>query len=165
MLGTMVAGRYSATFNSVDVGFTRQGFELEFMFKQEVIDETDLYGMSTIDAVLRGADGFVSAILREWKAGPKSILWALGGGVLGKVFSAAVPNGVFASDKALPFVMTSTANTPAAADPATLTASKAFIAPNYNPRILFDSRLRETPIRFQMFPYASSTDTILFSTP
>ena len=67
-LGTFIAGRYGATFNAVDVGMSRQGFELEFAFKQEVIDETDIYGMSTIDFIQRGADVFLSATLREYKA-------------------------------------------------------------------------------------------------
>lgn len=164
MLGTLVAGRYSCTWNSVDTGYTRSGFELAFEFKHEVIEETDLYGMTTIDTVVRGCDATLTATLKEYKAGSTALLWALGGGTLGKVFTAAVPCGVFASDKALALVLTSTANTPAAAAPATLTASKAWIAPRYNPRIILDSRLREVPIQMQLFPYASSTDIILFST-
>ncbi len=164
MLGTFVAGRYSATFNTVDIGMTRAGFELDFEFKHEVVNETDLFGMSTVDLVTQGADGFVSAQLKEWKAGSKAILWPLGGGTLGKVFSSAVPVGMFASDLAQALVFTSTTNTSAAAAPATLTASKSWIAPNYNPKILLMSKLREVPIRMQMLPYASSTDTILFST-
>lgn len=163
-LGTLIAGRYSCTWNAVDTGYTRQGFELEFLYKHEILDESDLYGQSTVEAVIRGCDGFLSASLREYKAGSTAILWPIGGGSLGKVFTAAKPCGILATDQALSLVLTATANTPAAAAPATLTASKAWIAPNYNPRILLDSRLREVPIRMQLFPYASSTDIILFST-
>jgi hypothetical protein len=163
-LGTLIAGRYSCTWNAVDTGYTRTGFELEFQYKHEVLDESDLYGLTTVDAVTRGCDGFLSATLREYKAGSTALLWPVGGGVLGKVFSTAKPAGLLASDQALALVLTSTANTPAAAAPATLTASKAWIAPNYNPRIILDSRLREVPIRMQLFPYASASDIILFST-
>lgn len=164
MLGAFVAGRYAASFSAVDIGMTRQGFELEFAFKQELIDESDLYGLTTLDAVRRGCDVFLSATLKEWNAGSRSVLWPIGGGAMGKIFTSAVPNGSFDTDLAKPLVLTSTAGTAAALSPATLTAAKAWIAPNYNPRILFDSRLREVPIRLIFYPYASSSDTIAFST-
>ncbi len=164
MLGSMVAGRYSATWDAVDIGFSRTGLELDFQFKQEVIDETDLYGMTTIDMIMRGADVHLSATLREWKTGSKALLWAIGGGVLGKIFSAAVPCGSFASDLASALVMTGTAGTTAQATLATLTGSKAFPAANFNPKILFDSRLREIPMRLILFPYASGSDLVAFST-
>lgn len=134
------------------------------MFKFEEIDESDAYGMTLIDALYRGASGYVNANLREYKAGSKAILWAVGGGTLGQIMSATKPVGILASDQAVAFVMTATANTPAAASPATLTVSKAWIAPNYNPRLLFDSRLREVPIRLSMFPSDSSGAVTLFTT-
>lgn len=164
MLGTMVAGRYSAAWNAVDIGYSRQGFNLEFQFKHEAIAESDLFGLSTTDLVLRGADVHMDATLREWKAGSTALLWMLGAGVLGKVASTAKPLGDFASNNAQALVLTSTANTPAAAAPATLTALKAWMAENYNPKILLDSRLREIPIRLIFLPYLSATDEIRFST-
>lgn len=164
MLGAFVAGRYAATYSSVAIGMAKQGIELEFQFKQEMVDESDLFGLSTIDMIIRGADVFASAMLKEWNAGSKSLLWAIGGGVLGKIFTAAVPCSVFASTLAQSLVLTATAGTAAAASPATLTAATAFPAPSFNPKILLDSRLRELPVRMICFPYASSTDTIAFST-
>lgn len=163
-LGVLVAGRYSCTYNSVDVGFSRQGFELSFQFKQEEINESDLYGLSLIDCVLRGADVSLTAVLREYKAGSLACLWPLGGGTLGRIASAAVPIGSLATNLAAPLVLTSTANTPAAASPASLTAPLSFMAPNYNPRILFDSRLREVPIQQHFFPSVSGGNLSAFST-
>lgn len=163
-LGTFVAGRYAATWNAVSIGLARQGLEMEVQLKQEVIDETDAYGMTIIDFVMRGADVYFSANLREWIAGSKSLIWAIGGGSLGKIFTAAVPCGVFAYDLSQALVLTATANTPAATSPATLTASKAFPAPSFNTKILFDSRIRDLPVRMICFPYASGSDTIALST-
>lgn len=164
MLGTMVAGRYSCVWNAVDIGYTRSGFNLEFQFKHEAIAESDLYGLSTTDLVLRGADVYMGATLREWKAGSTALLWMLGAGVMGTVATPAKPLGDFASNNAPALVLSSTANTPAAAAPATLTASKAWMAENYNPKILLDSRLREVPIRLIFLPYLSTSNQICFST-
>lgn len=164
-LGTFVSGRYSSTYNSNTLGIARAGYSLDFQFKDEALDETDAYGLSTIDLIRRGADCHLSAILKEWLTGSKAILWAIGGGTLGKIFTAAVPAGSFAYDSAQALVLTAVSNTTAATlGPATLTASKAYPAANYNPEILLDSRLREVPIRLILFPYASSSDTIAFST-
>lgn len=164
MLGTFVAGRYSATYNANSLGIMERGYELDFQLKQELVDESDLYGMQIIDMFIQGCDSYVSMMAKEWLTGSKAILWALGGGVLGKIFSAAVPCGASAYDLSQSLVFTATANTPAATSPATLTASKAFPAPNFNPKTLLNSRLRQLPLRMLMFPYASSSDTIAFST-
>ncbi len=163
-LGAFVAGRYSATLNAVAIGMSKQGFELEFQFKHEVIEESDLYGLTILDLIVRGANTYVSAMLKEWNAGSKAILWSLGGSVLGKIFSTAVPCGSLASALASPLVFTSTANTPAAASPATLTASLAYPADNFNPKTLFDSRLRELPVRMIALPSVSGSDLVGFST-
>ena len=163
-LGTFIAGRYTATFNAVDIGISRTGFELEFQFKQEAIDETDAYGLTTIDMIHRGCDTLLNATLREYKAGSKAILWPIGGGTIGKIASVAKPIGTLASDNAAALVFTSVANTPAASSPATLTASKAWIAPNYNPRILFDSRLRDVPIRMIFLPADAVGEVTAFTT-
>lgn len=163
-LGTFIAGRYSATFNAVDVGMSRQGFELEFRFKQEEIAESDLFGLTTIDMIMRGADAFLRATLKEYKTGSLAALWQIGGAALGKIASAAVPIGVLASSLAQALVLTSTAATPAAAAPATLTGSLACLAPNYNPRIIFDSRLREVPIEMILLPSLSGGNLTVFST-
>jgi len=145
------------------VGITRTGYELQFNAKMEAIDETDLYGLTLIELIHRGIDAAIQWAAREYKAGSTGPAWPWGGGTLGKVFSSAVPCGVLASDTAQALVLTSTASTPAAAAPATLTASKAILAPNFNVNLLFDSRLREVPVRMQLLPYSSS-GTVHFTT-
>jgi len=163
-LGTFIAGRMSAAYNSVDVGMTRQGHEIEVQLKADLIDETDLYGLTMVDAVMRGGDAFYNAVFREYKAGPISILTRPFGGTLGLLTNAANPIGTLLSDKAQALVLTATAGTPAALTPATLTASKAILAENYPVKIVHDSRLKELPIRMRLFPYVSGSDTIFFST-
>lgn len=163
-LGTLISGRYSAAYDAVDAGMTRQGHEIEVSLKQEMVDESDLYGLSVIDAVLRGGDCFYQANFREYKAGSLGIFTAPFGGTLGLLANAANPLGVLASNLAKALVLTSTTGTPAAAAPATLTASKALLAENYPVKLLFDSRLREVPVRMRLYPYTNSTDTIWFST-
>ena len=164
MLGTFVAGRYSATYGAANIGIAEDGYDLEFQFKQELIDKTDAYAQTIIDMIMQGCDTYVSANLIEWLSGSKTLMWATGGGVMGKIFTSAVPPAAFASDLAGALVLTSTTNTTAAASPATLTGSKAFMAPNFNPRILMDSRLRKLPARMILLPYTSGSDLIAFST-
>lgn len=164
-LGTLIAGHSTGTLASVALGMTRQGYELEVVQKQEPVDESDVFGLSTIDWVIRGADCFMSAMFKEYKAGPISAIWGpWAAGAIGKLMTSSTPMSRLASDTAAALVLTAAANTPAAATPASLTASKALLAPGYNPKILFDSRLRELPMRLMLLPYSSSTDHIFFST-
>jgi hypothetical protein len=163
-LATLIAGRYSAVYNSVDVGITRQGHEIEVALKAEVIDESDLYGLSMIDLIHRGGNAFYQANFREYKAGSISVLTAPFAGTLGILVNAANPVGAVGSDKAQALVLTAATGTPAATSPATLTASKAILAEDYPVKLLFDSRLREIPVRMRLIPYASSQNTIWFST-
>lgn len=163
-IGTWICGAYTASWSSTSVGVTKNGWELELQYKQEAIDETDVYGASTLDLIYRGIDALMSATLREWKAGSTAPLWQVGGGVLGKTVSAAVPIGVLGTTLAQAFVLTSTAATPAVAAPATLTIAAAIFAPSFNPRIIFDSRLREIPLKLMALPQNSAGVITLFST-
>jgi hypothetical protein len=160
-LDTLVAGAYAATYNSVGVGITRQGFELQQQLKQEVIAESDAYGEATIDWIYRGGDAFLQYLARAYKAGSTTPFWPWGGGSLGVMVTAASPIGQLASNVAVATVLSSTANTPAAAAPASLTASKALLAPNFDGRLLYDSRLREVPTRLQLLPYTSNPSTTI----
>ena len=162
-LGVFVAGAYTGTYNGVATGMTRQGHELEFTLKQETINESDLYGLTTIDAVLRGGDCFYQAEFREYKAGSLACFTTPFTGSVGSIFSAAKPIGRLASSEALALVLTSVANTPAAATPATLTASQALLAEGYPVKLLYDSRLRPVPIRMQLYPTVSGGTGSWFS--
>lgn len=159
-LDTLIAGHYTGTYNSVSVGITRQGFELQQMLRQEVIAESDAYGESTIDYVYRGGDCYLQYLCRAYKAGSTTPFWPWGS--LGVMATSAAPMGRLASAVAAATVLTSVANTPAAAAPATLTATLSILAPNFDGKLLYDSRLREVPVRLQLLPYTSA-GTIWFS--
>jgi hypothetical protein len=85
-------------------------------------------------------------------------------GSLGVIFTAAAPIARLASAVAAAMVLTSTANTPAAASPASLTGSLSILAPNYPGSLLFDSRLREVPVRLALLPSVNSGTGTHFTT-
>lgn len=159
-LGTFVAGAYSSAYNSVACGITRLGYEIEITLKQETLNETDKYGLSTIDAVLRGGDCTLMAEFREYRAGSISAMTRPFTGTLGGLLTAASPIGRWATDVAVPLVLTSTPATTAVASPATLTASYALLAEGYPTKILMDSRLRNVPIKFQLYPWEYPSGTV-----
>ena len=53
--------------------------------------------------------------------------------------------------KAQALVLTAVANTPAATSPATLTATKSIISPDNNFQLIFNSTLREVPLKWDVF--------------
>lgn len=163
-LATWVAGRYSATWAASDLGVTRRGWELDVEFKEEAINETDLFGQAMVDAVMRGADVSLSAELTEWTTTTRAAMWHIGGGTWGRIATTAAPIGILKSSIAVALVLSSTANTPAAAAPATLTAAGAVYAANANPRVVLDSRLRTIPMRWQFLPSYSGGTLSAFST-
>lgn len=147
---TLIAGAYTGTYNSVAVGPTQKGFELSQSFKTELIDETDQWGLTVIDAVYRGGEAFLQFESRTYKAGATTPFapW----GALGVVATTTAPIGRLASNVAAATVLTAVANTPAAAAPASLTASLSLLAENFDGKLLFDSRLRNVPVRLRLYP-------------
>lgn len=147
-LGTFIAGRYSSTWNSVAMGIMENGYDVSYDPKQELINRSDQYGDTLLDMVYRGGDWSMQCDTLEWMAGVTGPAFPFGTalGVLGTI-------GRLCSDIAAALVLTATAGTPAAAAPATLTASKAILAANANPRIILNSVLRKVPIRFTFLPY------------
>lgn len=152
---TFVAGAYGGTYNAVGVGITGGGFEYEQTMKQEVIDESDVHGGTTMDYIYRGGDAYLSFECLGYKAGSTTPFWPWGGGSIHVGSTTAAPIGRLASATAQAFVLTATANTPAAAAPATHTGPNAILAPNFNGKLLFHSKLRKVPIRLQYLPYVS----------
>ena len=161
-IDTFIAGRYSGTYNSVDVGITEEGYTLSQDSAAHLINNTDAFGDSIIDWVYRGGNVSLQFEGKAYKAGAITPFWPYA--ALGKLSTTAAPIGRLASDIALAMVLTAVANTPAAATPATLTGSKSILAPNNPANLLFNSKVRNVPVRLQLLPYASSTDYIWFST-
>lgn len=172
-LDTLIAGRYSATYNANDVGITRDGYALTIDSEWEEIGETDAWGQSVIDGVWRGGNCFLQFTSVAYKTGSLQAFWPFGGplagpGVLGVLFDSTqatpLPIAQLASNIAKAFVLTATAGTPAAATPATLTATAALLARNNNGRIMLNSKLRDVPVRLRLYPFTSAGITRFFTT-
>lgn len=138
----------------MDVGIQESGFELQFEPKERLINQSDAYADTIIDAIYAGGDHYLQFTALGYKSGSYTPMWPFGAlGVFGVI-------GRLHSDLAQAFVLTSTTGTPAVATPATLTASKALLAANSNPRLLFDTSLRKVPIRLRLYPYDSGAGVI-----
>lgn len=161
-LESFITGRYTATYNSLALGVSREGYRFSHETKTQNIEGTDAYGDSLIDMIYRGANMNVAfSMMSSSKAVTAAILcpWTTDLYVLR---STAAPVGRLASDLAEVLVLTAEANTPAAAaaGPATLTANLAILAPG-SVELLFDSRLREVPIRMNLLPYDTGVNGVI----
>lgn len=161
-ISQVIAGAYTATYNTNAVNPTVQGYELEINFKGEMIAETDIYGESVLDYVYRGADCRIMAEFQIYNANTLAAFYPWG--TFGQISTAAAPIGRLATNVASAFVLTAVSNTPAAASPATLTGSKAIIAPNNNGRLLFNSKHRRVPVSLMLLPSEAAGTTSFFST-
>lgn len=161
-ISTVIAGAYTATYNANSVAPTTQGYELEVNFKGEMIGETDLYGETLLDYVYRGADARVMFEAQLYNANVLAAFYPWG--TFGQIATAAAPIGRLAINVASALVLTAVANTPAAASPATLTASKSIIAPNNNGRLLFNSKHRKVPVSLLLLPSESGGTVTFFTT-
>lgn len=170
-LEVLVAGRYAGAYNLIDVGITELGYDVTLETRWEEISETDAFGLSLIDGIFRGGMCTIQFDSRAYKAGSVAPFWPWGGnraaGVLGTLINPVAvaplsPIGSLVSDVAKSFVLTSTAGTPAAASPATLSATKAILAPNFPGRLLFNSKLRNVPVRLMFLPDNIGSGIIAF---
>lgn len=115
---------------------------------------SDAYGDSVIDLVYRGGNVFLQFESKAYKAGSITPFWPWGSlGAMGVI-------GRLGSDVAAAMVLTSTAGTPAAAAPATLTGTKSILAENFPARLLFSSVVRTVPVRLRCLPYDSGAGVI-----
>lgn len=150
-IAAVVAGSYSGTWNSVALQYTRQGFTLHWNLKVERVEESDLYGLSLIDLIYRGAQVMVDCIGKVYGAGVTGPL-AAWTGTFGTVYSAASPIGQLGSGIAKALVLTAVANTPAATagNIATFTAALTMIRADNDFQLILDSRGRDVPLSWDV---------------
>lgn len=153
-----VAGAYSATYASLDVGFYRDenGFELEQSSAAEMVDNTDIFGGSLIDFVYRGGNVKVRFTGMVYTAGALTPFWPWG--LMGVMATPADPVGRMASNIAAALVMTTFA---ALSIPNTLTASKAILSPNTPLKLLYTTKVRKVPVELVALP-TESAGTVLW---
>jgi len=126
-----------------------------------MIDSSDAYGDSILDWVYRGGDVSLTFLSKAYKAGAITPFWPWG--AMGVMLTGAAPLGRLASDVAKAMLLTATASTPAAAAPATLTGSLAILAANSPAKLLYNSKLRQVPIKLQFLPSLSSGTVTWFT--
>lgn len=160
-LGSFIAGRYSATYDppggtaAADIGLMEQGYRITARIAKEKIQETDAYGLMVVDAIYRGiADVFIAGTAIEWKTGllnamtPYQAMAASGATYFG-------PGTIARLDSAVAGILiaTATSSTPAAAAPATMTATYTIFAEDTDLEWMLNSTLRKMPYRFRVYPY------------
>jgi hypothetical protein len=159
-LDTFISGRYAHTYNSVDTGITDDdGYALEQQTVEELIDDSDAYGGTIIDWIWRGRNVTLEYTGKAYKAG-SIVPYTIVSSALGILTNAANPIGRLASNLAVASVLTAVANTPAEASPASLTASKALLAPGYPVKLLFTTKLRKVPVKLQLLPYDAGSGVL-----
>lgn len=152
-IDTFIAGPYTATYNSVGVGVTENGFELSQEASYQEISPSDAYGDTVLDLIYRGANVFLQYESKAYKAGSIAPAWPFA--ALGALGSA----GTLMAGAGTPLVK-STVLTRVLTDstPTSITGARSCLAKNFPVRLLFDSRLRTVPIRKQILP----SDTAVF---
>lgn len=159
-LGTFIAGPYSATYATIALGLTEDGFELRFRPEKQLVNQSDLYGDTILDAVYRGGNYMMAYNMIEYgSAVAAGVQWPYGpavstipvDGVMGTVGMMDV-----ASTKAKATILTAIAGTTAAATPATLTASQSILAEGSEVSLQFVSKLRTVPIAKRLYPYSAN---------
>lgn len=143
---SFIAGPYTVTYNSNSLGVIEDAPQIEVTPSVDGI-VGDNYADSIQDGVYRGGNMYCDMVLQEYNAaGALAAFWPFADafGKLGQV-------GTLLSSFAAALVFTAVTGT--TATPATVTADKAVLAPNFPIRLLFGSRLRNVPLRFQFLPY------------
>lgn len=163
-LGTFIAGQFTGTLGGSSLGILEDGWRLRWQWLKEMIDRTDAYGDSPIDAIQRGVSVNISGIFKE---------------TLAKVITAVSPYNSYAPTGSSAFahptvgvldtslvatlVLTAVAGTPAASTPTSLTAAGAIQSTDAVDQ-LWGPTLRKTPFNFQLYPYLSSTVKLFTTT-
>jgi hypothetical protein len=152
-----VSGPYQALWDALPLGTQNDdGYEISATFQGEERNETDVYGMTLVEAIYRGMNWKCRFTGVEWnKSGLLSLLQMFGQtGVVGTYTPQLVNIGDRWSKYCQPLLLSAIlANPPTM--PQSLTALSAGLAPNSQNKSLFTSKLRENPFEMVMLPYAS----------
>lgn len=170
-VGTFIAGRFSSTYTPsggapADMGLTESGYDLSFAYSGELINQTDAYGAMLVDTIYQGLSKVQIGLTGlEYKNGllaavtPYGAMTATGAttlspGVIARLGSA-IAGGI---------ILTSTAATPAASTPATLTATYALISDKFDVNWVYNSKLRKISARWDVLGYVDTTVKFLVAT-
>lgn len=146
---SFIAGQYTATWNSLALGQTADGFRLSHSFFKRLITG-DSYAQAPQDGIYQGAECFLACRLIAYNsAALPTVMWPYASTFLDMGVIGVTDVG---STKAKSLVLTAIAGTPAAAAPATLTLTLAILAEGFPVELLFAPDLREVPLRMRVYP-------------
>ena len=146
-IDTFIAGPYTATFNSADVGITEEGYRISQEASYQEISPSDAYGDTVLDLIYRGGNVFCRYDSKAYKAGSIAAAWPFASlGALGTVGTLMAGAGTPLTKS---FVMTRVLTQ---STPTSITATRACLAKNFPVELLFDSKLRTVPVRKQFLP-------------
>lgn len=141
------------------------GYRISARVAKDRIGETDKYGGMIVDAIYRGiAEVLCTANGIEWTAGLLAALFPYGAAVpvSGAAYVGPGVIGRLDSDVAGVMILTAASSTPAAAKPASVTATYAIIT-EQAAEIILDSKLRKLPGQWQFLPYDDSGTVKIFT--
>lgn len=168
-LMSVVAGPYRSTLGAVDLGIMEKGYNMTLGLDMENVDDTDAYGSTVIEQVLRGSECGIDFICKEYKAAPLSLVTANMGTtrMVATGTSSYKPGqvGVLATTLAGILILTATTGTPAASSPATITATYAIMREGFKSKWLLGPNARKIPADLRIIPSdAGSGVGIFFAT-
>jgi hypothetical protein len=152
---SIIAGPYVWTLGGSALGQVEDAPRLSFRNSQDRIQD-DAHGDTMIDGVYRGGDAFLDLILNEYDAAAALAAFHPFADTFGKLGIVGKTSLNFAA------ILVGTAVSGTTATPSTITANKACLAPGQDVSLLFGSRHRNVPIRFQLLPYTESAEEVFF---
>ena len=152
-----VTGRYTATWNALAVGQTREGYRISHQFMKRLI-QGDKWGETAQDAIVMGMEVTVEMTLIEFDAAAVQTL--INPYTTGYAFSGIGKLDVGGSFvKSL--VLTAMETNPGPL-PATITLYQTILHENFPVTLLQGPDLREVPIRLRAYPNIAGTSSASF---
>jgi len=146
-----ITGRYTATWNALAVGQTREGYRISHQFMKKII-QGDKWGQTAQDAINQGMEVTVEMTLIEFDAAAVQTLINpyASGYVTAKIGQLDVGAGG-ATANVKPLVLTAMEVNPGPL-PATITLYQTVLHENFPVTLLQGPDLREVPIRLRAYP-------------
>lgn len=147
-MATFIAGPYTATYKSMALGQTADGYRISHSFFKRLI-LGDSYAQTPQDEVYQGAEQFCQFRLIQYDAaGVKTVMWPYAAYLsVGQVGRVSVQQSIAGA-----LVLTAVSGPPAQSVPATITLTNSILAEGFPVELLFAPDLREVPIRLRNFP-------------
>lgn len=173
---TFIAGPYTATYNdgsgAGDLGLTEDGYQISITYAKELIQQTDRFGDTVIDAVYRGVSAVtLTAVGLEWKASAiKAFLPYQGtpmtptGATYFDIGTVGLLDSTVGGVVILSAVSGTTAHGGGTGVPSTLTATYAVVQENQALQWALTSRLRKFPLPFRLYPYTDTQNRFFTAT-